>query len=85
MNRLTFLSHFVICLAVSAAAWFAHVNGVFATVWANDASHMTSAIAALFVGTDAPAILGELSQRRNAYVPGTSGLFYPSGGCMSSW
>jgi hypothetical protein len=51
--RLTFLSHFVLCLAVAAAAWFAHMNGVFAAVWANDQSMMTSAIGALFVGTGA--------------------------------
>ena len=51
--RLTFLSHFLICLAVAAAAFFAHINGVFAAVWANDASHMTSAIGALFIGTAA--------------------------------
>jgi len=49
--RLTFLSHFIISLAVAAAAFFAQENGVFATIWANDQSHMTSAIAALFVGT----------------------------------
>jgi len=47
--RLCFLNHFVICLAVASAAWFAHMNGVFATVWANDQSMMTSAIGALFV------------------------------------
>jgi hypothetical protein len=51
MPRLTFLSHFVLCLAIGASAWFAHANGVFATVWANDQSMMTSAIGALFVGT----------------------------------
>jgi len=38
-----------------------------------------------FVGTDALAILRELAHRRNADVPGTSALFYPSGGCVSSW
>jgi hypothetical protein len=51
--RMTFLSHFVICLAVVAAAWFAAVNGVFMTIWANDQSMMTSAIGALFLGTAA--------------------------------
>ena len=51
MKRLTFLSHFVVCLAVAATAWFAHVNGVFAAVWSTDQSMMTSAIGALFVGT----------------------------------
>ncbi len=49
--RLTFLSHFIICLALAAASWFAHVNGVFATVWTNDQSMMTSVIGALFVGS----------------------------------
>lgn len=50
-KRITFLSHFVLCLAVAAGAWFAHVNGVFATVWANDKSMMTSVIGALFIGS----------------------------------
>jgi MotA/TolQ/ExbB proton channel family len=50
-RRMTFLSHFVLCLAVAAAAWFAHMKGVFETVWTNDQSMMTSAIGALFVGT----------------------------------
>ena len=50
MSRLTFLSHFVICLAVAAAAFFAWRAGVLAQVYVQDASMMTSAIAALFVG-----------------------------------
>jgi preprotein translocase subunit SecG len=50
MPRLTFLSHFVICLAVGAAAFFAAINGVPQTIWADDLSRMTSVIAALFVG-----------------------------------
>jgi hypothetical protein len=50
MPRLTFLSHFVICLAVMSAACFAAVNGIPQTVWADDLSHMTSVIAVLFVG-----------------------------------
>jgi len=29
MSRLSFLSHFILCLAIGAAAWF----GVFTTVW----------------------------------------------------
>lgn len=51
MARLTFLSHFVICLACAGASFFAYQRGVFQTIYANDASMMTSAIAALFVGT----------------------------------
>lgn len=51
--RLTFLSHFVLCLAVASATFFAEMNGVFALVWANDQSMMTSAIGALFVATAA--------------------------------
>jgi MotA/TolQ/ExbB proton channel family len=51
--RLTFLSHFIICLACAASLWFAHVNGALATVWANDQSMMTSAIGALFLATAA--------------------------------
>jgi drug/metabolite transporter (DMT)-like permease len=50
MQRQTFLSHFVICLAVGAAAFFAAINGVPQIVWASDMSMMTSLIAALFVG-----------------------------------
>ena len=53
MNRLTFLSHFVICLAIAAAAWFAHINGVFSIIWTNDASMMTSVIGIVFLGTAA--------------------------------
>jgi len=49
MQRLTFLSHFLICLAVAAAAFFATINGVPQTIWADDMSMMTSVIAALFV------------------------------------
>jgi hypothetical protein len=50
MPRLTFLSHFVICLAVGSAAYFAAINGVPQTIWADDMSRMTSVIAVLFVG-----------------------------------
>jgi drug/metabolite transporter (DMT)-like permease len=50
MPRLTFLSHFVICLAVASAAYFAAINGVPQTIWADDVSRMTSVIAVLFVG-----------------------------------
>ena len=50
MQRQTFLSHFVICLAVAAAAFFAAINGVPQTIWTSDMSMMTSLIAALFVG-----------------------------------
>ena len=50
MQRLTFLSHFVICLAVAAAAFFATINGVPQRIWADDMSMMTSLIAILFVG-----------------------------------
>ena len=49
--RLTFLSHFIISLAIAAGAWFAWRAGVFSIVWANDQSHVTSLIAALFVVT----------------------------------
>jgi hypothetical protein len=52
-NHLTFLSHFVLCLAVAAAAFFAALNGVFQTIYASDLSHMTSVLAALFVGSAA--------------------------------
>jgi hypothetical protein len=47
--RLTFLSHFVICLACAAGGFFAWVNGVPETIWATDRSMMTSVIGAVFV------------------------------------
>jgi hypothetical protein len=50
-GRLTFLSHFVICLACAGLAFFAWTRGVPQSVYANDASMMTSVIAVLFVGT----------------------------------
>ena len=50
MPRLTFLSHFVICLAVGSAVFFAALNGVPQTIWADELSRMTSVIAVLFVG-----------------------------------
>lgn len=53
MQRLAFLSHFILCLAIGAIAWFAYLNGVFANVWANDQSMMTSVIAVVFLGTAA--------------------------------
>ena len=49
--RLTFLSHFVLCLGCSGLAFFAWVNGVPQMIWANDMSMMTSVIGALFVGS----------------------------------
>jgi len=49
--RLTFLSHFLICLACMALAFFAWMNGVPQTIWANDVSMMTSVIGVLFAGT----------------------------------
>lgn len=50
-RRLAFLSHFLICLACLAVAFFAAVNGVPQTVFENDQSLMTSVIAVLFVGS----------------------------------
>jgi hypothetical protein len=47
--RLTFLSHFVICLACAAGGFFAWENGVPQTILANDLSMMTSVIGAMFV------------------------------------
>ena len=49
--RLTFISHFVLCLACAGLAFFAWVNGVPQMIWANDLSMMTSVIAALFGGS----------------------------------
>ena len=53
VSRLTFLSHFVLCLACAGVAFFAWVNGVPQTIWVNDTSMMTSVIGALFVGSAA--------------------------------
>jgi hypothetical protein len=50
-SRLTFLSHFVLCLACAGLAFFASVNGVPQIIWANDMSMMTSVIGALFIGS----------------------------------
>lgn len=50
-NRLCFLSHFVICLAVAAGAFFATINGIPQLIYANDLSHMTSVIAAIFLAS----------------------------------
>ena len=49
--RLTFLSHFILCLACSGLAFFAWANGVPQSIWANDMSMMTSVIGALFVSS----------------------------------
>ncbi len=49
--RLTFLSHFVLCLACVALASFAWFNGVPQMIWVNDMSMMTSVIGAQFVGS----------------------------------
>ena len=49
--RLTFLTHFVLSLAVASAAFFAWRAGILLTVWQNDASMMTSAIAAGLLGS----------------------------------
>jgi hypothetical protein len=51
LPRLTFLSHFVLCLGCAGLAFFAWVNGVPQMIWANDMSMMTSVIGALFVGS----------------------------------
>ena len=51
LPRLTFLSHFVLCLACAGLAFFAWANGVPQTIWTNDMSMMTSVIGALFVGS----------------------------------
>ena len=58
-DRRCFLSFFVICLAVLAAAFFATLWGVPYLIWKADESHMTTAIAVLFVGS--VAYLGRLS------------------------
>lgn len=51
--RLTFLSWFVLNLAIAAGAFFAWTAGIPQLVWAGDLSHATSVIAALFVGSAA--------------------------------
>lgn len=48
-GRLTFLSHFVICLACAGVTFFAWTRGFPQTIYASDLSMATSAIAALFV------------------------------------
>jgi hypothetical protein len=51
VTRLTFLSHFVLCLACAGLAFFAWANGLPQMIWANDMSMMTSVIGALFTGS----------------------------------
>jgi hypothetical protein len=51
VNRLTFLSHFLLSLAVGAGAFLAWRAGALAAVWESDKSMMTSAIGALLIGT----------------------------------
>ncbi|HTZ66946.1 MAG TPA: hypothetical protein VMB83_05655 [Roseiarcus sp.] len=53
LPRLTFLSHFILCLGCTGLAFLAWVNGVPQMIWANDMSMMTSLIGALFVGSAA--------------------------------
>ena len=50
-DRLTFLSHFVICLAVTAGLFFAWVENVPRTIWDADVSMMTSVVFLLFLVT----------------------------------
>lgn len=50
-GRVTFLSHFVLCLACAGASFFAWQRGIPQAVYAGDMSMMTSVIGALFVGT----------------------------------
>jgi hypothetical protein len=51
VSRLTFLSHFILCLACAGLGFFAWVNDVPQTIWASDMSMMTSVIGAFFVGS----------------------------------
>ena len=48
-DRRCFLTHFVLCLGIAAGAFLASIAGLPKMIWEADASHMTSAIAALFV------------------------------------
>lgn len=50
-KRLTFLSHFCICLACAGTSFFAWERGVLRLVYENDASMATSAIAVLLIVT----------------------------------
>jgi|SRR6185312_10489574 len=51
MKRRTFTAHYVLCLVCLGVFSFAWRYGVPQLIWASDASYMTSAIAALVVGT----------------------------------
>ena len=51
--RLTFIAHFILCLACLGALFFAWSAGVPQFIYSTDVSMMTSVIAALFVGTTA--------------------------------
>lgn len=50
-SRQCFLAHFMICLALCAGLFFATMRGVPQMVFASDISMLTSAIAALFIGS----------------------------------
>jgi hypothetical protein len=82
--RLTFLSHFVLCLACAGLAFFAWANGVPQTIWTNDMSMMTSAICALFVGSavwfgwEAWRIGESTSDNRGRSDPHSFTIFTPS-------
>jgi hypothetical protein len=84
LPRLTFLSHFVFCLACGALAFFAWANGVPQTIWADDLSMMTSVIGALFVGSavwlgwDAWRIGEPTSDKRGRSDPHSFIVFTPS-------
>lgn len=51
MRHRTFLTHFVIMLAAAGGAALAALDGIPQAIFAGDASHVTSAIAALFAVT----------------------------------
>ena len=53
MRRRTFTAHWILCLICAGSFWFAWGYGIPQLVYASDASMMTSAIAAMVVGSAA--------------------------------
>ena len=84
LPRLTFLSHFILCLACAGLAFFAWANGVPQSIWTNDMSMMTSVIGVLFVGSavwlgrEAWRIGDPPSDDSGCSNPGSFFIFLPS-------
>jgi len=66
MNDRTFVQHFLLVVATAVAFWFLWLYGVPQLVYDKDLSHVTTAIAATFVGMT--AYIGWLAWRLNEFT-----------------